>query len=160
MSAEHAHMPKAPLTMWLRGGTRTWARACALMLICSFLGGCADALRPTSTPNGTAMPGVKVLSYNILHGLEPSGLTVKASESKQAREARLALQFRQLAEIQPDVMLLQEVNPLPEMVRKYVTAVKGVGLQYAEVHQVDVWGVRVGPGLPGRPGVDNGVVRA
>ena len=157
MSAEHAHMPSAPLTMWLRGGTRTWVRTCALMLICSFLGGCADALRPTSTPNGTAMPGVKVLTYNILHGLEPSGLTVKASESKQAREARLALQFRQLAEIQPDVMLLQEVNPLPEMARKYVTAVKGFGVQYAEVHQVDACGVRLAPGLAVVPGLNNGL---
>src|SRR5215470_1629122 len=157
MSAEHAHMPSAPLTMWLRGGTRTWVRACALMLICSFLGGCADALRPTSTPNGTVMPGVKVLTYNILHGLEPSGLTVKASESKQAREARLALQFRQLAEIQPDVMLLQEVNPLPAMARKYVTAVKGFGVQYAEVHQVDACGVRLAPGLAVVPGLNNGL---
>jgi endonuclease/exonuclease/phosphatase family metal-dependent hydrolase len=103
------------------------------------------------------MPRVTVLTYNTLHGLEPSGLTVQASESKEARQARLALQFRELSVIQPDVMLLQEVNPLPEMAERYVTAMKGVGLQYASVHQVDACGVRLAPGLAIVPGLNNGL---
>jgi endonuclease/exonuclease/phosphatase family metal-dependent hydrolase len=103
------------------------------------------------------MPGVKVLTYNTLHGLEPSGLTVKASESKEARQARLDLQFRELSVIQPDVMLLQEVNPLPEMAKRYVKAMKGFGLQYASVHQVDACGVRLVPGLAVVRGLNNGL---
>lgn len=103
------------------------------------------------------MPRVTVLTYNTLHGLEPSGLTVQASESKEARQARLDLQFRELSVIQPDVMLLQEVNPLPEMAERYVTAMKSVGLQYASVHQVDACGIRLAPGLAIVPGLNNGL---
>ena len=103
------------------------------------------------------MSRFRVLTYNTLHGLEPSGLTVKASESKEARQARLDLQFRQLSVIQPDVMFLQEVNPLPEMADRYVAAMKSFGLQYAAVHQVDACGVRLGPGLAVVPGLNNGL---
>jgi endonuclease/exonuclease/phosphatase family metal-dependent hydrolase len=103
------------------------------------------------------MPRVTILTYNTLHGLEPSGITVKASESQEARQARLDLQFRELSVIQPDVMLLQEVNPLPEMAERYVTAMKGVGLQYASVHQVDACGIRLAPGLAIVPGLNNGL---
>lgn len=134
-----------------------WVRAWTIMLICSFMGGCADSARPALTPSGTPMPRVTVLTYNTLHGLEPSGLTVQASESKEARQARLDLQFRELSVIQPDVMLLQEVNPLPEMAERYVTAMKRVGLQYASVHQVDACGIRLAPGLAIVPGLNNGL---
>src|SRR5215510_14001334 len=84
------------------------------LLLC-FLSSCADSARPIPAPSGQPMQRFTVLTYNTLHGLEPSGLTVKASESKEARQARLDLQFQQLSVVQPDVMLLQEVNPLPEM---------------------------------------------
>ncbi|HJT19850.1 MAG TPA: endonuclease/exonuclease/phosphatase family protein [Nitrospira sp.] len=103
------------------------------------------------------MSQVKVLTYNTLHGLEPSGLTVKASESKDARQARLDLQFEQLSVIQPDVMLLQEVNPLPEMAEAYVAAMKRFGLEYDQVHQVDACGLRLAPGLAIVPGLNNGL---
>ena len=107
--------------------------------------------------SGIPLAQIKLLTYNTLHGLEPSGLTVKASETKEARQARLDLQFRQLSVIQPDIMLLQEVNPLPEMAERYVAAMKGFGLQYAEVHQVDACGVRLAPGLAVVPGLNNGL---
>src|SRR5574339_553070 len=98
--------------------------------------GCTEATRETvREPTGTPLPQIKILTYNTLHGLEPSGLTVKAGESQEARQARLDLQFRQLSLIQPDVMLLQEVNPLPEMAERYVAAMKRAGLQYQAVHQ-------------------------
>jgi endonuclease/exonuclease/phosphatase family metal-dependent hydrolase len=103
------------------------------------------------------MRRVTVLTYNTLHGLEPNGLTVRSSESKEERQARLDLQFQQLSLVQPDVMLLQEVNPLPEMAEAYVAALKGFGLQYAEVHQVDACGVRLAPGLAVVPGLNNGL---
>ena len=108
-------------------------------------------------PTGIPLARIKLLTYNTLHGLEPSGLTVKAGESPEARQARLDLQFRQLSLIQPDVMLLQEVNPLPEMAERYVSAMKRFGLHYKSVHQVDACGVRLAPGLAVVPELNNGL---
>jgi endonuclease/exonuclease/phosphatase family metal-dependent hydrolase len=119
---------------------------------------CMEAPRETvREATGTPMPRIKLLTYNTLHGLEPSGLTVKASESPEVRQSRLDLQFRQLSLIQPDVMLLQEVNPLPEMAERYVSAMKSFGLHYQAVHQVDACGVRLAPGLAVVPGLNNGL---
>jgi endonuclease/exonuclease/phosphatase family metal-dependent hydrolase len=121
-------------------------------------GACAASGQTTvREPSGTPMQRFTVLTYNTLHGLEPSGLTVRASETTEKRQARLDLQFQQLSVIQPDVMLLQEVNPLPEMAENYVAAMKGFGFQYAEVHQVDACGVRLAPGLAVVPGLNNGL---
>lgn len=131
--------------------------AMTVLLCCFVVTACADSVRQTTVPTGRAMPRFKVLTYNTLHGLEPSGLTVKASESKEVRQARLNLQFQQLSVIQPDVMLLQEVNPLPEMAEQYVTVLKDFDLKYAEVHQVDACGVRLAPGLAVVPGLNNGL---
>lgn len=128
-----------------------------LALVCCLLAACAHTVDQTSGPAGVPMSRFTVLTYNVLHGLEPSGLTVKAAESKEARQARRDLQFQQLSIVQPDVMLLQEVNPLPEMAEAYVAALKRYGLQYAEVHQVDACGIRVAPGLAVVPGLNNGV---
>ena len=131
--------------------------AITLLVVGSFLAACAHSGDRTSTPTGKPMPRFLVLTYNTLHGLEPSGLTVKASESKEVRQARLDLQFQQLSVVQPDVMLLQEVNPLPEMAEAYVVALKTHGLQYTEVHQVDACGVRLAPGVAVVPGLNNGL---
>lgn len=131
--------------------------AALTLLLWSVVTGCADSARPTPAPSGTPMPQVRILTYNTLHGLEPSGLTVKAGESKETRQARLDLQFAHMSRAQPDVMLLQEVNPLPDMAKTYVAALKGYGLQYAEVHQVDACGVRLAPGVAVVPGLNNGL---
>jgi endonuclease/exonuclease/phosphatase family metal-dependent hydrolase len=104
------------------------------------------------------MQRIRVLTYNTLHGLETSGITVKPSESREARQARLDRQFRQLAAVEPDVILLQEVNPLPKLARTYVTALERFGLHYTAVHQVDACGVRMTPGLAVVPGLNNGLV--
>lgn len=137
------------------------ARRSRLLAVLFFTGlavACTQATRETlREPTGTPLAQIKVLTYNTLHGLEPSGLTVKASESREARQARLDLQFRQLSLIQPDVMLLQEVNPLPEMAEQYVAAMKRGGLQYQAVHQVDACGVRLAPGVAVVPGLNNGL---
>lgn len=128
-----------------------------LFLMAGILAGC---MAPTETRReyaGTPLAQVKLLTYNTLHGLQPSGLTVKASESPEARQARLTLQFRQLSMIQPDVMLLQEVNPLPEMADRYVSALQDFGLHYRAVYQVDACGVRLAPGLAVVPGLNNGL---
>ena len=103
------------------------------------------------------MQRVTVLTYNTLHGLEPSGWTVKPSESQAVREARLDRQFAELSLVQPDLLLLQEVNPLPAMAERYVTALKRPGVDYREVHQVDACGVRLAPGLAVVPDLNNGL---
>jgi endonuclease/exonuclease/phosphatase family metal-dependent hydrolase len=133
----------------------TWC--VTIIVLLSFVTGCADSPRPTTTSSGQPLQRFKVLTFNTLHGLEPSGLTVKASESKDVRQARLDLQFYQLSVVQPEVMLLQEVNPLPEMAEAYVAAMKGFGLDYAEVHQVDACGVRLAPGLAVVSHLNNGL---
>ena len=131
----------------------------AIALLCLFLAACMHSrpAAPVHESDAKPLQLVKVLTYNTLHGLEPSGLTVKASESKEARQARLDLQFHQISVVQPDLLLLQEVNPLPEMAEAYVTGLKHTGLQYAEVHQVDACGVRLAPGLAVVPGLNNGL---
>ena len=133
-------------------------RVSFLVVVMLCAGACTEPTRETfREPTGIPMQRIKLLTYNTLHGLEPSGLTVKASESKEVRQARLDLQFRQLSVIQPDVMLLQEVNPLPDMADKYVAAMKSAGLDYRAVHQVDACGVRMAPGLAVVPGLNNGL---
>jgi endonuclease/exonuclease/phosphatase family metal-dependent hydrolase len=131
-----------------------------LLLVLLFVTACAKPVpqvTPVDGPKGQPIQRFKVLTFNTLHGLEPSGWTVKPSESKEVHKARLDLQFQQLSVIQPEVMLLQEVNPLPEMAEAYVAALKGFGLPYAEVHQVDACGVRLAPGLAVVPGLNNGL---
>ena len=136
---------------------RRLPRLSLLVAAALMTGACTEPARDIVKPTGIPMQRIRLLTYNTLHGLEPSGLTVKASESKDVRQARLDLQFRQLSAIQPDVMLLQEVNPLPEMAESYVAALKGYGLEYRAVHQVDACGVRLAPGLAVVPGLNNGL---
>ena len=136
-------------------------RLCLLVLVLAISPvSCAAARQGTTVPkpSGLPMQRVTVLSYNTLHGLEPSGLIVKPSESNEARQARLDLQFEQLAVARPELILLQEVNPLPEMAETYVAAMKRVGLEYSQVHQVDACGVRLAPGLVVVPHLNNGLV--
>jgi endonuclease/exonuclease/phosphatase family metal-dependent hydrolase len=129
-----------------------------LLLIAVLVAACTEPSRETvREPTGRPLQKVKILTYNTLHGLEPSGLTVRAGESKEARQARLDLQFRQLSVVQPEVLLLQEINPLPEMAKRYVAAMKEFGLEYDEVHQVDACGVRLVPGLAVVPDLNNGL---
>ena len=138
---------------------KAWRRPRLSLLIAAALmsAACAEPAPNVVQPTGIPLQRIRLLTYNTLHGLEPSGLTVKASESKDARQTRLDLQFRQLSAIQPDVMLLQEVNPLPEMAETYVAAMKSYGLEYRSVHQVDACGVRLAPGLAVVPGLNNGL---
>lgn len=131
----------------------------ATLLLCGGLAACAPSTRESShVPTGQPMQRIRVLTYNTLHGLEPSGITVRAGESREQRQARLDRQFRQLATIEPDVILLQEVNPLPKLARTYVAELKRLGLHYTAVHQVEACGMRITPGLAVVPGLNSGLV--
>jgi len=138
---------------------RRQAAGTATLLLCCLLAACAPSVREsTHVPTGEPMQQIRVLTYNTLHGLEASGMTVRPGESKEARQARLERQFRQLAVVQADVILLQEVNPLPDMAETYVAALERFGLQYIEVHQVEACGLRITPGLAVVPGLNSGLV--
>jgi endonuclease/exonuclease/phosphatase family metal-dependent hydrolase len=100
----------------------------------------------------------KVLTYNTLHGLEISKLWVRQVETDEQHRVRFTLRIEQLAKAQPDVILLQEVNPLPARAEDYVESLERQGLHYAEVHQVDACGLRLAPGLAILPGLNNGLV--
>ena len=133
----------------------------ALFLLCSVLAACAPSSRKSThahAPTGVQMERIRVLTYNTLHGLETSGMTVRSGESNEARQARLERQFRQLAVVEADVILLQEVNPLPDMAETYVAALERFGLQYTEVHQVEACGLRITPRLAVVPGLNSGLV--
>lgn len=78
------------------------------------------------------MERFRILTYNVLHGFEVRGWSITPSESEEARAARFNLQTQQLSLVQPDVVLLQEVNPLPGEAQAYVTALKKV---WASVHR-------------------------
>lgn len=130
-----------------------------LALVCWTVGACAhaDSSSLSAHPTGAPMPRLTILTYNTLHGLETTEWSVRPGESAQAHEARLARQFEQLARVQPEVILLQEVNPLPAMAELYVSSLKHFGLDYSEVHQVDACGIRLAPRLAVAPALNNGL---
>ena len=133
-------------------------RMLLFMFLCS-LAGCRSV---SDVNQKTAEPPVrpdtfKVVTYNTLHGLEVSKLWVRQVESNDVRLARFMARIDQLADIEPDVILLQEVNPLPDMANQYLRALKERGLDYAQVHQVDACGLRIAPGFALVPGLNNGL---
>lgn len=130
-------------------GTMAW-----LLTGCHTMPGLMPPAPQPVSPSST----FKVLTYNTLHGLEVGTLWVRQVEADEQHRARFTLRIKQLADAQPDVILLQEVNPLPVMAHDYVEALKQEGLDYAEVHQVDACGLRLAPGLAILPGLNNGLV--
>lgn len=108
-----------------------------------------DVLPPTDT--------FKVLTYNTLHGLQVERFWVRPGEMLEQQLARFHLRVDQLVESEPDVALLQEVNPLPHMAERYVEALRDRGLHYSQVHQVDACGFRL-PGFALLKELNNGLV--
>ena len=99
----------------------------------------------------------KVLTYNAWHGLDTGEFWVTASETPEESEARLQFQVAQIAAAWPDIVLLQEVNPLPARAERYVQALADRGLQYDAVHQVDACGIRLRGETALIPGLNNGL---
>jgi endonuclease/exonuclease/phosphatase family metal-dependent hydrolase len=108
-------------------------------------------------PAGTAPPTFKLLTYNAWHGLNTGEFWVTPSESPEQHLERLRFQARQIAAVSPDVVFLQEVNPLPQQAMTYVRELEGLGLEYTEVHQVDACGVRLRKKAALIPGLNNGL---
>ena len=130
-----------------------------LLVFCSLEMACTKSTPSSATSYGPAVPPDRfsVLTYNVLHGLDVGRVWVRPGESAEERTKRLQLQFQHLARAEPDVVLLQEVNPLPAMAETYVEGLKSFGLQYRAVHQADACGIRLGTKLGLVPGLNNGL---
>jgi endonuclease/exonuclease/phosphatase family metal-dependent hydrolase len=143
------------LNMIIQSAWRAAVAAFAVTLsACSSMSTTSDStLSDDSLPSET----FKVLTYNTLHGLQVERFWVRPGEMLEQQLARFHLRVDQLAIAQPDLALLQEVNPLPHMAEKYVAALKDRGLDYSQVHQVDACGLRL-PGLALLRDLNNGLV--
>lgn len=107
---------------------------------------------------GSGPETFKVLTYNAWHGLDTGEFWVTASETPEQHEARLQFQVAQISAARPDIVLLQEVNPLPGRAARYVQALADRRLNYDEVHQVDACGIRLRGETALIPGLNNGLV--
>jgi len=101
-------------------------------------------------PAGPFSPGVqpktlRVLTFNLWHGLNPKGvISFEEYETPAGREARLKSFLRQARDLDPDVLLLQEVNPLPQLTGRIAEE-----LGFDAVFAIDNAGVKIGPvGFP------------
>jgi len=130
-----------------------WSPLALLLWACSSAPVTSDRL-PDSQPQ---VDTFKVLTYNTLHGLQVERFWVRPGEMLEQQMARFNLRVDQLTEAQPDLALLQEVNPLPHMAERYVEALQARGLQYSQVHQVDACGLRL-PGFALLKDLNNGLV--
>ena len=112
-------------------------------VITALIVACAPAIPPLpKTGPLTVSPDAgpetfKVLTYNAWHGLDTGEFWVTATETPEQSKARLEFQVAQISTARPDIVLLQEVNPLPARAERYVQALADRGLDYDAVHQVD-----------------------
>lgn len=107
---------------------------------------------------GAGPPTFTVLTYNAWHGLNTGEFWVTPSEEPEANQARLTFQAALIKAAKPDVVLLQEVNPLPARADQYVQALAELGLAYDAIHQVDACGIRVRGDTALIPSLNNGLV--
>ena len=136
-----------------------WRHLAAWSPLALLLWGCSSAPPASDRPPDSLSRAdtFKVLTYNTLHGLQVERFWVRPGEMLEQQLARFNLRVDQLAETQPDLALLQEVNPLPHMAERYVEALKARGLHYSQVHQVDACGLRL-PGFALLKVLNNGLV--
>lgn len=100
----------------------------------------------------------KILTYNIWHGLHVGPYWVRLEETPDQHKARFNLQIRQIAEEAPDLIFLQEVNPLPKQATRFINALQQAGFEYTEIHQVDACGLRASQSVALMPDLNNGLV--
>ena len=143
----------------------TYRRAIGVAILWLFIGSACAPATPALYETGplTVSPGAgpdtfTVLTYNAWHGLDTGEFWVTRSETPAQHEARLQFQVAQMATARPDLILLQEVNPLPTQAERYVQALAGLGLDYDAVHQVDACGIRLRGDAALIPGLNNGLV--
>ncbi len=88
---------------------------------------------------------LRILTINVWCGLYYAGiLRMREYETREKREARFKLLIKQVKEIQPDIIFIQEANPVAKYSRKLARE-----LRFDKIHQVCEAGIKLGPvGLP------------
>jgi len=96
-------------------------------------------------PLHAAAEELRVVTINIWSGLNYVGtLKMGEYETKEVREGRYQLLVEELTALAPDVIALNEANPLPGYARKLA---KDLDMDY--VHAVGMGGIHIGPvGIP------------
>jgi endonuclease/exonuclease/phosphatase family metal-dependent hydrolase len=112
----------------------------------------AESLAPTNSTllqqamhTDPVFPPIKILNLNVWTGLDGRGaLKFGNHENRAARQARFKALVEGLKRLQPDVIALQEVNPLPAYVRRLKKE-----LAYDAVWSMTNAGIKImGIGLP------------
>jgi len=85
-------------------------------------------------------PGLRVLTLNVWHGLRGEKKMRLEGEDPERKQRRIDWQLELIRELEPDVLLLQEVNPNARESRKYAAA-----LGYDHISKVTSCGVHLGP---------------
>ncbi|MDX1411195.1 MAG: endonuclease/exonuclease/phosphatase family protein [Nitrospirales bacterium] len=135
----------------------------ALLLSSILLWSCTkNGERIPGPTNGSSQPAqgpetFTIVSYNAWHGLDAGEFWVTSTETPEQNAARLRFQVQQIANADADVVLLQEVNPLPQRAEEYVMALQELGLDYTNIHQVDACGIRISGERALIPGLNNGL---
>ncbi len=93
-----------------------------------------------ATPALYAQTTLRVATLNAWHGLRSDELSVRETETAEQREARFQCQIQELRALAPDIVFLQEVNPIPRQSARYAEA-----LGYDEIHRISACGLRLGP---------------
>jgi len=102
----------------------------------------AGPANPAAPETGLSL---KILTFNVWSGLDYIGtFSVGDYEPPERRAARTAELVRQIRELDPDMILLQEVNPAGRFARRLASA---LGFDY--VRDVYLSGIKIGPlGIP------------
>jgi endonuclease/exonuclease/phosphatase family metal-dependent hydrolase len=100
----------------------------------------APAPAAPAEPGRDSAPRLKVLSFNAWHGLR-SGESKKRfpGEEPERKLRRFDWQIEEMRRLDPDVLLLQEVNPNQREARRYAEA-----LGFDEIHKVTSCGIHLG----------------
>jgi len=125
---------------------RTWklkkgSSFAAMIVFCASL----SSAGPGRAPASESGPILRILTLNVWSGLDYIGtLSAGDYEPPGRRAARFAELVRQTREFDPDVILLQEVNPAGRFARRLASA-----LGFDFVRDVYLSGIKIGPlGIP------------
>ncbi|MBN1273554.1 MAG: BamA/TamA family outer membrane protein [Candidatus Aminicenantes bacterium] len=102
-------------------------------------------INPVFDRQEKAFSSLRILTINVWSGLNYKGtLRMGEYESKEMREKRFRLLVKQIQNVKPDVIFLQEANPVGRYGARLARALK-----YDKIHQVALGGVKLGPlGIP------------
>jgi endonuclease/exonuclease/phosphatase family metal-dependent hydrolase len=115
-----------------------------------FVSGCAQVSSPTlkleevkATGPSTPPREIRILTINVWSGLTYKGF-FKMGEYQDNPEKRYEVLVSEIRNLSPDIISIQEANPLPHYAKRLAT-----DLDYQVVYRIALGGVRFGPlGIP------------